>query len=203
MLVVAISCLAQKRTLSATMFKEFQPSVITFTDGHTSAQPLTNVFLKNSSLLYLKGEYTMEANMDNIAAVDFPGGRSFVAINKQLAYKVDSVGKNVLLCIELFDKDGYERNLKNNVNITNLDLGEQISTTTVDLNNEEDFKLPVFRHYYLYYNGEYVRVHERDLGRKLSKDKLTMMKRIMALPDFSWQSEESLKQLLKAISAEN
>ena len=107
MLVIAISCLAQKRTLSATMFKEFLPSVITFTDGHTSAQPLTNVFLKNSSLLYLRGDYTMEANMENIAAVDFPGGRSFVTINNQLAYKVDSVGKNLLLCVELFEENVY------------------------------------------------------------------------------------------------
>ena len=200
MLVLAISCIAQKRTLSATMFKEFKPSVITFSDGHKSSQPLTNVFLKNSSLLYLQGEYTMEANMDNIVAVDFEGGRSFVAINKQLAYLVDSVGANRLYCIELFDKEGYERNLKNNINITNLDLGDQISTTTVDLNTEDDYKLPVFRHYYLFYDGQFVRVHERDLGRALTKEKRTMMKRIMALPDFSWQNETSLRQLLKAIT---
>ena len=203
MLVLAISCVAQKRTLSATMFREFKPSVITFSDGHKLSQPLTNVFLKNASLLYLQGDYTMEANMDNIMSVDFQDGRSFVAINKQLAYLVDSVGSNRLYCIELFDQEGYERNLKNNINITNLDLGEQISTTTVDLNNEEDYKLPVFRHYYMFYNGQFVRVHERDLGRMLSKEKRMMMKRIMALPDFSWQRESSLKQLLKAITDQN
>ena len=198
-LLLSISAVAQKKTLTATLYPEFKPSVITLSDGRRITQPLTNIFLKNSSLLYLKGDYTMEANMDNVLAVDFPD-RSYVAINKQLAYTVDSVGRNVIYCIELFDQDSYERNLRNNINISNLSLGDQISTTTVDINNEEDRKLPVFRHFYFLYEGEFVKVHERDLSRRLSKEKRTMMKRIVALPDFSWQREESLKKLLKAIS---
>lgn len=199
-LLLTIGSMAQKKTLSATRYKEFRPSVITFTDGHKSQQSLTNIFLKNSSLLFLRGEHTMEANMDNIAAVDFTGDRMFVAINKQLAYPVDTVSENILYCIELFDQATYEQNLRNNVNISNISLGDQISTSTIDMNNEEDHKLPVFRHYWMLLNGEYVKVHERDLNRKLSKEKRTMMKRIIALPDFSWQDEESLKTLLKAIT---
>ncbi len=195
----AVGCMAQERRLTATMFREFLPSVITFADGHKSQQPLTNVFLKNASLLFPKGEYTMEANMDNIVAVDFEK-RKFVAINKQLAYLVDTVGANALYCIELFDQDTYERNLRNNINISNISLGDQISTATVDTNTEEDYKLPVFRHFWMRLNGEFVKVHERDLGRFLPKEKRTMMKRIVALPNFSWQREESLLQLLKAIS---
>ena len=192
--------MAQKKTLYATRYKEWRPSVVTFTDGHQSRQSLTNVFLKNSALLYLQGEYTMEANMDNIVAVDFPGDRKFVAINKQLAYMVDSVGKNAVYCVELFDQDTYERNLRNNIVISNLDLGDQISTSTLDLNNEDDYQLPVFRHFYFLYEGEFIRVHERELFRKLPKEKRTLMKRIMAVPDFSWQHEESLVLLLKAIT---
>ena len=194
-----LSLHAQKRTTMPTQYREFRPSVITLKDGRKLSQPLTNVFLKNSSLLYLKGEYTMEANMDNILAVDFDD-RKFVAINKQLAYLVDSVGSNALFCIELFDKETYERNLKNNINISNISLGDQISTSTVDLNTEDDYKLPVFRHFYYRLNGEYVKVHERDLAQKLPKEKRVMMKRIIALPDFSWQKDDSLMQLLKAIS---
>ena len=199
-MLLTVGCLAQKRTFQATMFNEFKPSVVTFKDGHQSRQPLTNVFLKNSALLFLQNDYTMEANMDNIVAVDFINDRSFVVINKQLAYFVDSVGSNKLYCIELFDIDSYERNLKNNVNIQNIEFGEQMSTTAVDLNVEDDFKLPVFRHYYFLYNGNYVHVHERDLGKVLSKENKTMMKRIIALPDFSWQDEKSLKKLLEAIT---
>ena len=201
LLALSVGCWAQRKTLSATLYKEFRPSVITFKDGRQSHQSLTNVFLKNSSLLYLKGEYTMEANMDNILAVDFEGGQSFVSIENQLAYMVDSVGGNALFCIELFDQETYEQNIRNNVNISNLTLtGDQIGTTTVDLNNEEDYKLPVFRHYYLRLGSNYVKVHERTLQRTLKKDQVVMMKRIMALPGFSWQKEESLKQLLNAIS---
>ncbi len=194
------SAIAQKKTLYATRYKEFRPSVVTFADGHQSRQSLTNVFLKNGALLFLQGEVTMEANMDNIVAVDFPGDRNFVAINKQLAYLVDSVGMNAVYCIELFDQDAYERNIRNNINITNLELGEQVSTTSVDLNNEDDFQLPVFHHYYFLYDGEYIRVHERELFRRLPKEKRTLMKRIMAVPGFSWQNEGSLVQLLKAIT---
>ena len=141
----------------------------------------------------------MEANMDNILAVDFED-RKFVSINKQLGYLIDSVGSNALYCIELFDKDTYERNLKNNVNISSMDLGDQISMSYIDLNNEEDYKLPVFRHFYFLYKGEFVKVHERELSKKLKKEGKTMMERIVALPDFSWQNEKSLMQLLKAIS---
>ena len=204
MLVISAVALAQRKTLSATRYKEFRPSVITFTDGHQSRQSLTNIFLKNSTLLFPRGEYTMEANMDNIVSVDFEGDRSFVNIENKLAYIVDTYKGNTLYCIELFDQEAYERNLKNNVNISNLDLSsinnDIISTTTIDLNNEEDYKLPIFKHFYMSLNGEMVKVHERTLLRMLSKEKRTMMKRIMATPNFSWQREESLMQLLKAIT---
>lgn len=197
--MLSIGGMAQKKTLSATLFREFKPSVITFADGHKLNQPLTNVFLKNASLLFLRGDYTMEANMENILSVEFPD-RKFVTIDKQLACFVDSVGGNSLYCIELFDQETYERNLRNNINISNIELGDQISTTTVDINTEDDYKLPVFRHYYMCLKGQFVKVHERNLGRVLSKEQRTMMKRVMAMPDFSWQREESLMQLLRAIT---
>ena len=199
-LLLSLSLTAQKRTTMATLYREFRPSTITLKDGRTLKQSLTNVFLNNSSLLYLKGEYTMEANMENIVAVDFDD-RSFVNLNGQLAFLIDSVGKNRLFCIELFDQETYERNLRNNVNISSVTFGgDQLSTSTVDLNNEDDYKLPVFRHYYYLLDGAFVKVHERELMRKISKEQRTMMKRIIGLPDFSWQSESSLLQLLKAIS---
>ena len=198
---MAMPAKGQWRTTQATRYNEFRPSLITFSDGHQSRQQLTNIFLKNSSLVYLSGEYTMEANMDNIVAVDFDD-RSYQKIGRQLAWRVDTIGRNGLYCVELFDMESYERNLKNNVNFSNIDVGDQISTTTVDLNNEDDYKLPVFRHYYFQLGGVYIKVHERELNRHLSRDQRTMMKRIVGTPDFSWQSERSLMQLLKAISTD-
>lgn len=199
-LVLTLTATAQKRTTVSTLYRDFKPSVITLKDGRTLRQPFTNVFLKNSSLVYLKGEYTMEANMDNIATVAFDD-RTYTNINGQLAYLIDSVGQNRLYCVELFDQDTYERNLRNNTNISGLTLGgDQISTTTVDLNNEDDYKLPVFCHYYYLLDHQFIRVHERDLNRRLSKEQRTMMKRIVSTPDFSWQSPQSLLTLLKAVS---
>ena len=199
LLLLTVASFAQKRTTMPTFYSEYKPSTITLKDGRTLKQTFTNVFLKNSSLLYLKGEYAMEANMDNIATVSFDD-RSFINLNGQLAYMVDSVGADRLFCVELFDQETYERNLRNNVNISNLTIGsDQLSTATVDLNNEEDYKLPVFRHYYYLLDGKFVKVHERELSRRLSSEKRTMMKRIISLQDFSWQSEKSLLQLLKAI----
>lgn len=199
LLCFAIGSFAQKRTTMPVVYRQYRPAVITFSDGHKSRNMYTNVFLKNGALLFLKGETPMEANMDNIVAVDFDD-RHFVSVNNKLAYLIDSIGNNALYCIELFDKDTYERNLRNNVNISSMDIGDQISMSYIDLNNEEDYKLPVFRHFYFLYKGEFVKVHERELSKKLKKEGKTMMERIVALPDFSWQNEKSLMQLLKAIS---
>lgn len=197
-LLTAITSFAQT-TPSATHYPEFKPSVITLNNGRQLRQPLTNIFLKNSSLLYMSGSQAMEANMENVVSVEFDD-RYYVSINGQLGYLVDSIGGNSLYCIELFDQETYERNLRNNVNISDLSLGDQIGVTTVDTNNENDYMLPVFRHYYILLGTEFVRVHERDLKRKLNSEQRTMMQRVMGLPDFSWQNEESLKALLRAIN---
>ena len=167
-------------------------------------QNLTNVFLKNSTLVYLKGTYTMEANMDNIARVEFDD-RQFDVIEKQLAELVDSIDGNAVYRVDYLDLDAYQRQLKNNVNISNISLGEQISTSTIDLNNEEDFKFPLVHKYYMRYGGEIFNVHEREIWRRLPKDKdvRRMFKTIITQPDFSWTSDESVSKLLRAIISVN
>ena len=201
LLALLISCqvYAQKLSSLPTKYPSFKSSVVTLKNGRTTRQAHTNVFLKNSSLLYLKGEYTMEADMRNISKVKFDDCE-YITIDDQLAYLVDSIGDDRLYCVELFDQEAYERNLRNNVNISNLDLGEMVNVATLDVNGEEDYKLPVFRHYYYLLDGEFVKVHERTILKRLNKQQRTMMKRIVSLPDFSWQNPESLVQLLKAIS---
>lgn len=191
---------AQKRTTMATQWREFRPSVITLKDGRQLKEPLTNIFLKNSSLLYMSGGVAKEANMDNVAVVAFDD-RRYENIGKHLAWYVATGGNIRLYCVELFDMDSYERNLRNNNTITNLDLGsDQLSTTTVDLNTDEDWQFPVFRHYYMYYKGEYVRMHERDIWHVLPKDKRHIYKSIVSQDHFSWTDRGSLVQLLEAIS---
>ena len=193
---------AQKRTTQATLYKQFKPSVITLKTGRTINQPLTNVFLKNGSLVYLNGELTMEANMETIAAVEFDD-RKYINIDNKLAYMVDSVGSNILYRIDLLDLNAYNQNLHNNINISNMGFESgAITTTSMDLNSEDDYKLPIFSHYYFFYNGEFVKVHERDISRVLPKDKDLKRKyrTIIGMDDFSWNSDNSLMKLLKAIT---
>ena len=210
MVMMAVAMLAQKRTTMPVLYKEFRPAVITFSDGHKSKNAFTNVFLKNASLLFLKGELTMEANMDNILSVDFDD-RQFININNQLACIVDSVGPNVLYRIDLFDKESYERNLHNNVNFSQVDFGnitngtslemsDFINTGTIDINNEDDYKLPIIPVYYMLYNGKMLKVHERTIWNRLPKDKRRMYKTIIEQPDFKWTDDAQLMNLLKAIS---
>ena len=200
--LLGLTATAQVKTTRATLYNQFKPSVITLKTGKNIRQSLTNVFLKNSTLVYLQGEYTMEANMETIATVEFDD-RKYVNINNQLAYLVDSVGSNLLYRIDLLDMNAYNQQLRNNINISNMGFENGgIATSTVDLNNEEDSKFPIFSHFYYYYNGEIIKVHEREISRHLPKDK--EMKRkyrtIIGLDSFSWSDEKSLIQLLKAIS---
>ena len=86
---------AQERTTMATLYREFKPSVIYLTNGRQLKQELTNVFLKNSTLVYLQGTYTMEAKMSNISRVEFED-RSFEVIEEQLATVVDTIGNDCI-----------------------------------------------------------------------------------------------------------
>lgn len=208
--MLALGAAAQKVTTMPTLYRDFRPATITFADGHQSRNALTNVFLKNASLLFMKGELTMEANMDNIVKVDFDD-RHFINIDNQLACIIDSVGDNVLYRVELFDKESYERNLRNNVNFsqvdfgnvtngTSLELSEFINTATIDNNGEDDYKLPIIPIHYMLYNGKMLKVHERTLWNRLPKDKRRLFKTIIEQKGFDWTKDDCLIELLKAIS---
>ena len=201
LVALTLGTFAQKRTTQLTLYKQFKPSTITLKNGRSIKQSLTNVFLKNSSLLYLKGTYTMEANMDNIVRVEFDD-RKFEVVDKQLAVIVDSIKGNVIYRVDYLDMEAYQTRLKNNVNITSMSLGDQISTSSVDLSNEEDYKFPLVHKYYIMYDGELFHLHEREIWRRLPKqgDARRMFKTIIKQDNFSWTSDESVKQLLRAIT---
>jgi len=203
MVAMSLGSFAQQRTTRLTLYRQFKPSTITLKTGQKIKQSLTNVFLKNSTLVYLKDEYTMEANMDNIAAVEFDD-RTYVNINNQLAYLVDSVGGNCVYRIDIFDMDAYNAQLRNNVNINAIPSfsGDMISTSSVDLNTEEDYKFPVFPHFYLSYNGEIIKAHEREISRRLPKDEDIRRKyrTAISMDGFSWIENESVVSVLRAIT---
>ena len=205
-LMLFMACLGlagqAQRTTKLTVYPSFKPAIIQLVDGRTITQPLANVFLKNGSLLYMNLNNVMEANMKNVASVKFDD-REYVKIDSLLTYVVDSVGSNKLYKATVIDVDAYNRLLRNNVNITNLDFtmsGDHLAYTTLDTTSEDDFLMPLINHFYYELDGKIVRVHERDIWRKLPKEKRRIYKTIVGKDDFSWTKVESLMELLKYIS---
>lgn len=204
----AFCCLmmfAQDKTHHLTLFRDYKPATILMTSGKVVKAPLANIFLKNASLLYKRGTETMEAYMKTIKSAQV-GDMWFVNIDDKMAQLVDSVGANRLYCITEIDMEAYEAHLRNNVNITTNNFSDlvsgsdQISYSTVELERPEDQQLPLIRRYYFLYNGQLVKAHEREISRKLPKDKKHIYKTILSLQEFSWLDPDSLLMMLKAIS---
>ena len=202
-LIISLSASAQEVTPQLTAFPEFRPATVFMNDGKKMDIPMANIFLKNSSLLYLSGDLTKEANTKNILRVDFKD-RSYIRIDSVLAYEVDSVGPKVLYCAKVLDLKAYKQLLRNNSNITNLDLNDLSSMnmfqfSTIDVQDTKDIQFPVIPLYYYRLNDKFVLVHERHLKRALDKENRRRMESVMNLPGFSWTDEKSLLKILEII----
>ena len=194
------SVFGQERTTKLTVYPEYKPSIITLSDGRQITQQFTNIFLKNSSLLYMSGSVAKEANMANVSSVQFDD-RFYVRIDSLLAYQVDSVGNDRLYCATIIDQEAYLQNLKNNQVMTNINFHnfDQVSTTSVDLSNEDDYLFPLINIYYYRLGGKFVRCHDRSLSNVLNKEKKRMLRTFVHMDDFSWSDEKSLIELLKRL----
>lgn len=194
---------AQDVTPQLTVFPEFRPATAYMADGKKLDIPMANIFLKNSSLLYISGELTKEANTKNLMRVDFKD-RSYFRIDSVLAYQVDTVGSNALYCAKVLDLKAYKQLLANNQNITNLDINDlanmnMFQYTTIDLQDAKDIHFPVIPLYYFRINNQYVLVHERNLKRFFDKENRRRMESVMNLPNFSWTDEAFLIKILEVI----
>lgn len=203
LLMAAFKVAAQEVTPQLTVFPEFRPATVYMADGKKLDLPMANIFLKNSSLLYISGELTKEASTNNLLRVDFKD-RSYIRIDSVLAYQVDTVGTNALFCAKVLDLKAYKQLLANNQNITNLDLNDLSSMnmfqfTTVDIGDEKDIHFPVIPLYYYRINDQFVFVHERHLKRFFDKENRRRMESVMNLPDFSWTNEKFLLKILEII----
>jgi hypothetical protein len=201
--MAALRVAAQEVTPQLTAFPEFRPATATMADGKKMDIPMANIFLKNSSLLYISGELTKEANTKNLLRVDFKD-RSYIRIDSVLAYQVDTVGKNALFCAKVLDLKAYKQLLINNSNITNLNMNDLLSMnmlqyTTVDIGDTQDIHFPVIPLYYYRINDKFVLVHERHLKRFFDKENRRRMESVMNMPGFSWTNEEFLLKILEVI----
>ena len=189
---------AQGTTTMVTVYQAFKPATIHLVDGRQLKVSLANIFLKNSSLLYKSGQETKEANLKTLTKVDFKD-RTYYRIDSVLAYQVDTVDNQQLYCSQRIDFAAWKQQKINNSNITNLDFGDLVSYTTINLTDEQDIHFPLINLYYLKLGDKYVLAHERNLKRVLNKEKYRMMLSAMSEPGFSWTSEASLLRLLKLI----
>ena len=204
LLMAAMRVAAQEVTPQLTAFPEFRPATVYMADGKKMEIPMANIFLKNSSLLYISGELTKEANIKNLLRVDFKD-RSYIRIDSVLAYQIDTVGSNALFCAKVLDLKAYQQLIRNNSNITNLDLNDLSSMnmfqfTTIDLQDTKDIHFPVIPIYYYRIGNKFVLVHERHLKRAFDKENRRRMESVMNLPGFSWTDEKSLLKILEVIN---
>ena len=203
LLMAALRVAAQEVTPQLTVFPEFRSATATMADGKKMDIPMANIFLKNSSLLYISGELTKEVDTKNLLRVDFKD-QSYIRIDSVLAYRVDTVGANALFCAKVLDLKAYKQQVANNSNITNLDLNDlatmnMFQYTTIDINDVKDIHFPVIPLYYYRINDQFVLVHERNLKRFFDKENRRRMESVMNLPDFSWTDEKSLLKILEII----
>ena len=204
LLMAAMRVAAQEVTPQLTAFPEFRPATVYMADGKKMEIPMANIFLKNSSLLYISGELTKEANIKNLLRVDFKD-RSYIRIDSVLAYQIDTVGSNALFCAKVLDLKAYHQLIRNNSNITKLDLNDLSSMnmfqfTTIDLQDTKDIHFPVIPIYYYRIGNKFVLVHERHLKRAFDKENRRRMESVMNLPGFSWTDEKSLLKILEVIN---
>lgn len=189
---------AQITTTALTVYKEFQPATIHLANGRLMKVGFANIFLKNSSLLYKSGQDTKEANIKTLTKVDFKD-RTYYRIDSVLAYQVDTVSNQQLYCAQRIDFVAWKAMIVNNRQMTNIDLNDMISYTTVDLADEQDIHFPIINVYYFQIGGKYVLAHERHLKRVLDKEQRRLMASVMSETGFSWTSEASLLKLLKVL----
>lgn len=183
-----------------TAFEKWQPAVVTLKSGQVVSVQKANIFLKNSSLVYLstKGK-TLVVPTGNLSSVDI-NGRHYVPVDTMLYYRVDTVGNNALYCCTRIDIQSFRQQIVNGRDFTNVQLGsDYMSATTVD-DLGGDMEYPIVNTYYYYWNGKWVKVHERSIWRVLPKSLRQDYKVAMSLPDFSWTSVKSLMDMLRRIT---
>ncbi len=191
--VVAYPQEAVFKSQRTTVYPQFIPATITLESGKTVKERSANVFMKNGALLYKRNGFNMQADMDLIKRVDFVD-RTYLKVDTMLAYMVDTIGNNKLLCATLIDLEAYKTNLLNNRQITNLELGSQVNISTMDLSDTNEY--PLTNIYYYEINGKIIKVHERSIMQSIPKNKRRELNTILQSADFSWVDRNSLMRLL-------
>ncbi len=194
--IVTYSQEAGSKSRRTTVYPQFIPATITLESGKTVKERFANVFMKNGTLLYKRNGFNMQADMGRIKRVDF-ADRTYLKVDTMLAYVVDTVGNNKLLCSTVIDLNSYKTELLNNRQITNLELGSHVNISTMDLSDTNEY--PLINLYYYDIAGKIIKVHERNVMRAIPKNKRREFTNIIQSDGFSWTDKEWLMRLLEMI----
>ena len=189
----------QSNTLTA--FKSFMPARVTLKNGKTLKVLQANIFLKNSSLLYKSGAKNLQANMDNIAAVDI-NGCHYIHVDSVLAQVIDTLGSSRLLCAPMLDMEAFEAQMASHREFTRIDISSMVSVTMTEFESAKDNGYPITNHYYFLINDRLVKASERSCLRMIPKDKRRLFKTMMESGTFDWNEPQSLMKILKLMVAE-
>lgn len=187
-------------TKSITAYESFKPAIINTNDGKTITMKQANIFLKNGNLLYKSNGRTKQANIKTIKTVNFDD-RTYVRADSLLAYVVDSVGNNLLLCSTLIDVETMKGLMDNERIITSLEIKDidYVNVMTTEKKANEDIEYPLAKTYYFRVGNKTIKAHERNVKALVAKDKRRMLTSEMSMPGFSWSNEESLIEILKLL----
>lgn len=183
-----------------TAYPKFKPASITMMNGKVVTVARANVFLKGSRLVYhnISGK-TMEARIENIRTVDFDD-RHYERIDTMLAWRVDTVGANALYCVSKIDMASLRNRIINSRDMTNIDVGNDLlNFTTLDI-DPETLEYPIINVFYFYYHGKMIPAHEREVMRRIPKERLYDYNVITSQSTFSWTDRQSLLDLLRRIT---
>ena len=184
-----------------TVYETFQPARVTLTTGSVNFQKEANVFLKNGKLLFKKGNTNMEADMRQIASVEF-SDKFYVCIDEMLATVIDTVGKNRILCTTLIDLVAYENQKVNDRMISNVTMGGNYVDASSAGVIDSDYLYPLVNKYFFEINGKIMEAHERVIKRMLPKEKRSRFEFLMKTPDFTLADKECLHQVLELFNKE-
>lgn len=179
------------------VFNDFRDAKIKFAFGGKGTAK-ANIFLRDASLIFLKNDKKMKANLLNVIEVAF-GDTVYRKAGEQLGRVIAEKNGNYLVEITTVDMEAMRESERRNENTSFLDLPEFnifIETDGDYYGNTIEPKFPLKAVYYFLKGGVPFKASESEFKKHLRKEKKKEFKELMKDRYWSWKDAESLKRLL-------
>lgn len=187
----------EKFSSSPYVFSNFMDANIKFAFGG-KGKAKANIFLRDASLIFLKNNTKMKANLVNVVEVAF-GDTVYRKTGEQLGRVIAHNDSNYLVEVTTVDIDAIREAERSNQNTRFLDLPEFnifIETEGDYFGNTIEQRFPLKSVYYFIKNGQPFRASENEFRKHLLKNRKKDFKELMKDRYWSWKDPESLSKLL-------